>query len=618
MLIGCLLLGFGWAAGEDDDLATARRQFERHNYKLALTAAERYLSEAVDDESITEVMAIRGQCLIKLRQFEEGVAVLEELLTKQSGAGEQAELHVALAQVGLRNHQYRYLSIKHFGRASKLYESAGDLEAAAVAALHCGNAYVHFNAWKKLDDPDIEVPSEWRDQRALQRDLAVRSLDRALDLAQTETTAAAAMFRKASVYERDLRLDPTDVEKALELYRTLVSRWPTTAKSPLADLQVARILERHKQDYVAAVRQYELTLGRYPNTRTSKRAAEAIERIVAPVVRTWMEGPILPGEPVEIQLEIRNVETLDFRAYRVDLFALARQVGSIRMLNRWEPEGAPVASWSLKTPDIGEHRRYSTRSATLEPTTAPIHEPGMYVIEAISQNASNRSVRTVTPVIVSRLAVVAKGGKDQSLLWAVDTVTGRPVSGADFLVQVHLGRNQYDYQRGRSNDAGFFRASEDERRTKRGGRSLTVYARDGEHVAVCSTWTHWYWWGYPSGYRLYAFTDRPVYRPAQVIHFKHVLRRYDMGDYETVAGKWLTLRVHGPEGEVVDERELRTNEHGSVSGDLMLPSGAALGMYRMQVEVDGRYVHTGQGGRFRVEEYRKPEFEVTVSAAKQR
>src|SRR6185436_1216695 len=59
------------------------------------------------------------------------------------------------------------------------------------------------------------------------------------------------------------------------------------------------------------------------------------------------------------------------------------------------------------------------------------------------------------------------------------------------------------------------------------------------------------------------------------------------------------------------DKTFKTDEYGGFDGDWEIPAGAPLGQYYLNV-VDKKDV--GGGGGFRVEEYKKPEFEVTVDA----
>src|SRR5690606_4702355 len=72
-------------------------------------------------------------------------------------------------------------------------------------------------------------------------------------------------------------------------------------------------------------------------------------------------------------------------------------------------------------------------------------------------------------------------------------------------------------------------------------------------------------------------------------------------------GATYVVEIRNPKGDKVYEKSLKTDEYGGVAADFELPSDATLGQYYVQVVGVG-------GANFRVEEYKKPEFEVTVEA----
>jgi len=67
------------------------------------------------------------------------------------------------------------------------------------------------------------------------------------------------------------------------------------------------------------------------------------------------------------------------------------------------------------------------------------------------------------------------------------------------------------------------------------------------------------------------------------------------------------VRIENPKGEKVFEQDVKANPDGGFSGEFMLPKDAALGVYRL-------YIPDYPGVTFRVEEYKKPEFEVALDA----
>jgi uncharacterized protein YfaS (alpha-2-macroglobulin family) len=114
-------------------------------------------------------------------------------------------------------------------------------------------------------------------------------------------------------------------------------------------------------------------------------------------------------------------------------------------------------------------------------------------------------------------------------------------------------------------------------------------------------------------YRGYALTDRPIYRPGQTVHFKGIVRR-DMDGALSVPndGITVTARVRDPRGNVLQTWALTPGRFGSVVGDLAVAEGAPLGDYRIELSVAGKPVASRSFG---VEDYVKPELEITAKAA---
>ena len=87
--------------------------------------------------------------------------------------------------------------------------------------------------------------------------------------------------------------------------------------------------------------------------------------------------------------------------------------------------------------------------------------------------------------------------------------------------------------------------------------------------------------------------------------------RYDGPMTSIFANQKFKIRLTNPRGETLLEKSFTADSFGGFDGDFRLPDDAALGDYSLAI-VDRNDV--GGGANFRVEEYKKPEFEVTVSA----
>ncbi len=109
--------------------------------------------------------------------------------------------------------------------------------------------------------------------------------------------------------------------------------------------------------------------------------------------------------------------------------------------------------------------------------------------------------------------------------------------------------------------------------------------------------------------KIYTITDRPVYRPGTPVRFKFWLARsrYDQPETTDFAGKSFPVEIHDPKGDKIFTKSFTTDRFGGFDGSFELPSDAALGVYNVFIPRRG-------GVSFRVEEYKKPEFEVSVAA----
>ncbi len=98
------------------------------------------------------------------------------------------------------------------------------------------------------------------------------------------------------------------------------------------------------------------------------------------------------------------------------------------------------------------------------------------------------------------------------------------------------------------------------------------------------------------------FTDRNLYRPGQTVFFKAVAAVVTGNKSEIAAGKSVQFILHDANRREVNKQMLKTNEFGSVSGEFVLPQGSLPGHFSISSGNNSVY--------FRVEEYKRPTFEV--------
>lgn len=611
-----VLLGVGVAAQKQPPtLEGIRQQYERHNYAWALDALDTLIAQTSAGPERAEAQVLRVLCLLGLNRPEQAVPAAEELLAGEVLRDLRLSLHHELAELGERDRSYAYLAVDHLEALTDLYLEDGRRDDAARTQLDRGDVLTHFGDWSRSKTTGaLPVQADWQEQRRFQRDLVVRCYDRAAELAADEAIVFDALMNKARAYTRQLYVEEKDIARGIAVLGEIVQRWPETNRAARAQLSIGELYETRQANYVSAVAALEKVLAmRNVSPQQAAQASERIARIQSANLNFQAEGTLRPGEHVSAAWHTRNVKEVTFSIYPVDLVELMSQVESIADLSSWrEPAEAPVQRWTLSIPDDGTYRTYQSGQVP-GPTASPEPlEAGTYVLVGTAEGIYHDSVRFAQLLVVTNLEVIVQADHEHVLVWANDVSAAAPAPGADVRLFIGQGPVKLATMTGTTDNAGLWTV-EWPGRLKPGqpGQVQCVVTKGDQRAHLVTYRSDW---GEP-GWEVYSFTDRPVYRPEQTVHFKHTLRRQQRGGYENAANRNVTLRIRNPQGEVVHEGTTKTNAFGTVSGDWTIPGEPPLGVYRMEVELEGQMLasHLNSGAMFRVEEYRKPEFKVTVT-----
>ncbi|MDJ0752877.1 MAG: MG2 domain-containing protein [Ardenticatenaceae bacterium] len=113
----------------------------------------------------------------------------------------------------------------------------------------------------------------------------------------------------------------------------------------------------------------------------------------------------------------------------------------------------------------------------------------------------------------------------------------------------------------------------------------------------------------------HVYTNRPIYKPGETVFYKAIIRLDDDAVLDMVpADTPVTVRLRDARNNVVLTQERTTNSFGSINGDFQLADGAMSGEYVVEIDIDGER----HSGRFSVQDYRKPEYSVEVTASAER
>jgi uncharacterized protein YfaS (alpha-2-macroglobulin family) len=237
-----------------------------------------------------------------------------------------------------------------------------------------------------------------------------------------------------------------------------------------------------------------------------------------------------------------------------------------------------------------------------EDVEVPVTEKGVYLVEAV-----HHDLRAYTILFISDLAMVSKSGRGQIVNFVVDRKTGQPMPD----IEIEAINKKKVSATAKTDRDGIA-----EIRGLPAGETM-LFARNGRDFAINSVG----WEGAGSEeWTGYLYTDRPVYRPGHLVHFKGLLRLRNPAGYDVPAGRKVSVEVQDSDQKPVYQKSLTVSPSGSIFDDLTLPATAALGNYSIQVKtVGGDDENSGfMFGNFEVQDYKKPEYEVRVTPAKNR
>ena len=423
-----------------------------------------------------------------------------------------------------------------------------------------------------------------------------------------------------------------DDQNFITLYQNLKTR-----RESAADRLIQIYLDRRQHE--KSVKLLTSTIEQFPNSSSNKSRKKLLQQISGDWGRFEnLSGAFPAGDEPSIDYVFRNATSVTLTVRPVDTEKMVNDLWNHLDDNpaklewellRWNNLAEQLVNGSRKN-YVGEE--IARRTHTLKPRkhhwdartslSVPVKKTGAYLVSALLENG----VTTHTVVWLDATVIVQKELKQGSLYYLTDAITGQPIPSANL--------EFFGYQQQRLKKPGkdrrynilikrltkttakdgtlLLKPSELDRKYQwmikaksKQGTALLGFSNPGYHHSNHSSYT---------SHKAFGITDRPVYQPGQKVYGKFWAReaRYDLGEISSYAGKKFKLTITDALGaEIVKDLSLTADNYGGIEYNYDLPEDAKLGAYNVRLRHDSRHIGNHS---FRVEEYKKPEYEVIVDA----
>lgn len=346
-------------------------------------------------------------------------------------------------------------------------------------------------------------------------------------------------------------------------------------------------------------------LSRWGGWSRMNELRNAQKRLTEPMFRVKdMPQVLRPGEKAWVHLDVRNLQNLKISISRLNITAdndyNAQDEATYKMLLK-------------KTTKL--HQKDFSRNYYGRPDYEEVKDSieiggnlplGAYLMEVTSDNTGIAPQREL--FYVSNLAVMIQQLPDDKHRYVVVNATdGQPIAGA----KIELYDQWYDFNTKKNKRTVHARLTTDE--------NGEAYFKNVDGNILISTSNDKFTpakYIYLSRTRYYekkdnetkyqVYTDRALYRPGQKVHASAISYTVKKGLDASVPGKSMELKfvLSDANWKQVAEQKVTTDEYGTASVDFELPKEGKTGQY--SISVNGT-----ASEYFRVEEYKRPTFEIT-------
>lgn len=362
-----------------------------------------------------------------------------------------------------------------------------------------------------------------------------------------------------------------------------------------------------KKEYVRAKDLCEATMAMLDkDDQLYKQCNEVINSITKKSVSIELYNVYVPDQAIAVGLKYRNTTNPTYKIYKVsaDEFLEIARLDDEKTYKKLLAK-TPVIDSTLEIPKETDYKEHSSLIAL------PALQTGQYYIVF----SNNNSFKDYDDLIfsafqVSNLSYFHVEANESTNFYILNRETSEPMKD----VVAHFSERVYSYNSGRyertavgdviSDKDGFLVAPNIY-------KNVYVDLYCNNDTLISTSYVDFYSHNNydDTTIKSVIFTDRAIYRPGQTVQFSCVVYQGNSKNKEVLPNHKTFIEFRDPNYQIIDTLTIITDIFGSASGSFSIPTDRINGDYKL--------VWNNHRTFIKVEEYKRPTFEVTFNTPEQ-
>ncbi|MBE0570357.1 MAG: hypothetical protein IH618_02340 [Ignavibacteriaceae bacterium] len=368
--------------------------------------------------------------------------------------------------------------------------------------------------------------------------------------------------------------------------------------------------DNYKWEIKKALEICNSTIEKYPDTFGAGECRWLQNTILQKSLSVQTEYGNLPDQPFRSLITYKNVKKIYLRIipWQESFDQTKNRLDQQKLYQRYASQ-KPIQEWSVDLPDDKDYQQHSVE------IKMPVLGFGQYLILvgtdsefSYVKNAVGYSRTWITNISYIR----KETGENKVLFYALDRKSGNPYSNIN--VEVYGQKyvpDEREYQffklkTGKTDGDGGFEFKKDDNQYN---TYKVVFINGKDKFESQNFYSYNYQERIEKRNTTFFYLDRAIYRPGQIVYFKGLMINTDgKKDHKVITNQTTTVTFLDANYQKITDATFTTNEYGTFNGKFTIPFGKIGGQYMISNENGSQY--------FRVEEYKRPKFEVKFEPVK--